>query len=295
VSLEQAATPAKPRPYIVWEDGAQLPPYFFDDDVPGLGHADLKFRGHAEVLAGLQGSTLPKATWDEIKAALEEEPASFLGDGRPFTVTPEEKGREPYEIVIEARPRGDSDRFYDINGATIRADQQHLHAGDVIAGKQVGTSRHLAFSTPFGPGPTPGTGFGQVAFDMTGNERVYTYGYGTTGVDQREMRVAGGSHVHVDDLDFTVRTFRSTDAGRRQETGTPVEFTVRGGLQVRLPDNFTKPEARVSRNEDSGLPRRFQFNGRVPDTYHVEQVGSTGPVFDAVLEMFPRSAIGSST
>ncbi|WP_258271108.1 hypothetical protein, partial [Escherichia coli] len=75
---------ARPRPDIEWEDGAHLPSYFFDGD--GLGHTRMTFRGPAHILAGLQRftppdggreHTLPISTWNEIKAALEREPASF--------------------------------------------------------------------------------------------------------------------------------------------------------------------------------------------------------------------------
>ncbi|MCW2943369.1 MAG: hypothetical protein JWR24_86, partial [Actinoallomurus sp.] len=281
VSLEETAPAVAEQ--IVWEDEARLPSYFFDEANPGLGHGDIGFRGQAEILAGLQSLRLPQATWDEIKVALVEEPASFLGDGRPFTVAPPKQ--EPYEIVIQARPRGNWDRFYDVNDETIRVDKQTAQTGNVTTDKMFGTSRHMSFAIPLGPGGTPGTGFGQLSIDMVGNERSYTYGYGTTGVDHREMRVSGGSHVHVDDLNFTVRTYR-TDTGVRRQVNAPVQFVVRGGLQVRVPDRLTAPA-------DTDLPRRFAFNGLVPDTYHVEQVGSVAPVFDRALEMFPGATIGS--
>ncbi|MCW2902556.1 MAG: hypothetical protein JWO67_4821, partial [Streptosporangiaceae bacterium] len=283
VSLGES-TPAAPDPQRVWDDGARLPSYFHADDL-GLGHGDISFRGHAEMLAGLQPLDLPQATWAEIKAALAEEAASFLGDGRPFTVAPPEE--EPYEIVVQARPRGDWDRFYDLNSETIRVDKQTAQASSLTTDKTFGTSRHVSLPVPLGPGGTPGTGFGQVAIDVVGNERAYTYGYGTTGVDHREMRVSGGSHVHVDDLDFTVRTYR-TGTGTRRQVGAPAQFVVRGGLRVRVPDRLTAPA-------DTDLPRQFAFNGLIPDTYHVEQVGSVAPVFDRALKLFPGATIGSST
>ncbi|HEV7935883.1 MAG TPA: ADP-ribosyltransferase [Actinomadura sp.] len=281
VGLEQAAPALAER--TVWEDDARLPSYFFDEADPGPGHGDTRLRGHAEILAGLQSLSLPQVTWDEIRAALAEEPASFLGDGRPFTVA--SPGQDPYEIVIQARSRGNWDRFHDMHPESIRVDTLTAQTSGVTTEKTSGTQSHLSFALPLGPGGTRGTGFGQVNLDMVGNERAYTYGYGTVGTDQREVRVSGGSHVHVDDLTFSVRTYR-TDIGVQRQMSALAQFVVQGGLEVRVPDRLTKPA-------DTDLPRRFALNGRVPDTYHVEQVGSVAPLMDRALELFPGSAIGS--
>ena len=288
VALDLDAPPPAPRPGVLWQDGAYLPSYFFDD--AGLGHAQVEFRGPAEILAGLQRYTrrqnLPPATWKEITAALDTEPKSFLGDGRAFTVRP--PGGRPYEIVIQARPRGDSDRFYDVNGRQVRVDRQDIQTADIVAGKTVGNSRHLSISAPFGPGPAPGTGVGRLTVESTGNERSFTYGPGTRVSGQREMRILDGSHVHVDDLDFAVHTFR-TRLGHRFASGAPLTFTVRGGLRVRVPDPLTLPALSGA----APLPPTIAFNGRVPSVFHVERLGPLGPVADAALRQFPAAEVGT--
>ncbi|WP_030486872.1 hypothetical protein [Micromonospora chokoriensis] len=307
-------TQTAPDPDAVWTDGARLPSYFFDRDL-GLGHGEVVLRGHAEVLDGLQHLAavdrggraaaarsdqqaeqtrprldLPEATWGEIKTALTEEPHSFLGDGRPFTVS--QPGRAPFEVVIQARPRGNWDRFRDADGAAYRVENQTLRTADLKVDRSFGDSRRVAVAVPLGPGPGPHTGFGQVSVDVVGNEHSYAYAHGTSGLDQRETRISfpasvagrGVSHVHVDDLDFSVRVYRPGREAR--ELAGEGHFTVGGGLQVRVPDLITLP-ATVD------VPKQLDIAGRVPDTYQIEQLGPVAPVFSAALDQFPELRIGS--
>ncbi|MGC4855761.1 hypothetical protein ACLQ24_20795 [Micromonospora sp. DT4] len=304
-------TPSTPEPDVLWADGARLPSYFFDPQL-GLGHSDIVLRGHAEVLRGVRRSLsavrdeqrdaalpgarrswqsapafeVPQTTWDEIATALAEDPASFLGDGRPFVIHP--SSGTPIEIVIRARPRGNWDRFRDADGAAYRVENQTLRTADIRVDRSTGDTRRVAVSVPLGSGPIPGTGFGQVGLDVIGNERTYAYGFGSSSVDQRETRISflasvagrGVSHVHVDGVDFTVSAYQQRT--RVRET----HFSVEGGLQARVPDLITKPT-------EMAVPQHIEIDGRVPDAYTVEQGSSASAVFEAALRLFPEVTIAS--
>ncbi|MFG1885565.1 hypothetical protein [Micromonospora sp. NPDC049102] len=309
-------TPSTPEPDVRWADGARLPSYFFDPQL-GLGHSDIVLRGHAEVLQGIRRSMsavgdehrdavrpggprpsqpappfdVPQATWDEITTALAEEPASFLGDGRPFIVHGPDG--TPSEIIIRARPRGNWDRFRDADGAAYRVENQTLRTADLRADKSTGDARRIAVSVPLGSAPAPGAGFGQVGLEVIGNERTYAYGFGSSSVDQRETRISfpasvagrGVSHVHVDGVDFTVNAYQQR--AQKRTLVREARFSVQGGLQARVPDLVTKPT-------ELTVPKHIEIDGRVPDdAYTVEQGSSAGGVFEAALRLFPEATIGS--
>ncbi|MDH2393553.1 hypothetical protein QCN29_33270 [Streptomyces sp. HNM0663] len=241
---------------VVFSDGSRLPAYLTGDGTDetrgvSYGHSQVTLRGIEQVVReigdrmGFAGSPNPGPDnpLAHLERALRTTPRVFHGEGYESPPFRDAWGRVRV-LRVTTRPHGNWERFTDAHDTKVdEAQRSQVTTG---ADKSVSTTFQVAPSLSVGPAS------GVVAYGRVGGalalNRGYAYGMQVQTLSQVETRMADGSHLHLDDVQYEV--FLGGAPSGLAPSGLPrtfspgethLTFAVRNGLTVRLSDSETRP------------------------------------------------------
>ncbi|MFE7449028.1 hypothetical protein [Streptomyces griseus] len=270
---EDARPPGPPPQTVTFDDGGRLPTVLISPDAdpgdggpgprtaaaprPGLlnGVGVLTLRSPdqvtREILGKLPGKLRAQFDEAELLRLLTDQPGAFTAP-RGARFVGREKSGVGHEMTVEAIPYHRWERFFDVDGSTVRVDTMRRGQAGTGGGRSVGVGRRVAAALGMGP---PLNWMLKIGVSLGWTRRT-DYTLGIQAYHQSEYRAVDGSHLHLDDVHYQVRVERVTEAPKT--TGpdttspapavpwrrTPVHaaaFAVRDGLSWRLPDDLTVP------------------------------------------------------
>ncbi|WP_406178170.1 hypothetical protein [Streptomyces sp. NBC_00996] len=286
--------PSRTGEPVVFSDGSRLPAYLTGDDSGGTedvsyGHSHVTLRGTEDVVREIgdrmdlvrpadPGRGDPLA---DLERALRTTPRVFRGDGYESPPFLDRHGRVRV-LKVTTRPLGNWERFTDVHGSPVKVDEAQRSQVTTGADKTVSTTFQGAPSVAIGP-PAGAAAYGRAGGVLALN-RSYRFGMQEQTLSQVETRMADGSHLHLDDVQYEVSlsgapSSVSSGLPRPLSPGeTYLTFAVRNGLTVRLSDSETSPDkpGRAPRTMTLGPQSDYRL-------VHTEGYGSLKDIRDWAL------------